>query len=71
MFWKKKPASAPCRDIQGETLLAILEDSKALPAHVLINAVYSAVVSRKDISVEQLDTLATRLSRFAWERARK
>lgn len=71
MFWKKKPVSAPCRDIQAETLSAILEDSKALPAPVLISAVYSAVVSRKDVNVEQLDALATRLSRLAWERGRK
>jgi hypothetical protein len=42
-----------------------------LPAKRFTDLVYWAIITNRQISVEDMDALANRLSRAAWERGRK
>jgi hypothetical protein len=71
MFWRKKQAVMPHRDVQAEAALGISNAAQVLPAGRFMDLVYWAIISNRQISVEDIDALANRLSRMAWERGRK
>jgi hypothetical protein len=71
MFWRKKQAVMPHRDVQAEAALGISNAAQVLPAGRFMALVYWAIVENRQISVEDIDALANRLSRAAWERNRR
>jgi hypothetical protein len=71
MFWRKKQAVMPKRDVQAEAALNISNAASVLPAGRFMALVYWAIVENRQISTEDIDALANRLSRAAWERGRK
>jgi hypothetical protein len=71
MFWRKEPKTMPHRDIQSEAALGISNAAQILPTKRFMDLVYWAIVENRQISTEDMDTLANRLSRAAWERGRK
>jgi hypothetical protein len=71
MFWRKKQAVMPHRDVQAEAALGISNAASVLPAGRFMALVYWAIVENRQISTEDMDALANRLSRAAWERGRK
>jgi hypothetical protein len=70
MFFRKKPETMPVRDVQSEAVAAIIQGSAILPSKRLTNAIYTALLDNR-VSVEELDDLANRISRLAWNRGRK
>jgi hypothetical protein len=70
MFFRKKPETMPHRDVQSEAVAAIIQGSAVLPSKRLTNAIYTALLDNR-VSVEELDDLANRISRLAWNRGRK
>jgi hypothetical protein len=71
MFWRKKQAVMPHRDVQAEAALGISNAASVLPPKRFMDLVYWAIMANRQISVEDIDALANRLSRAAWERGRK
>jgi hypothetical protein len=71
MFWRKKQAVMPHRDVQAEAALGISNAASVLPPKRFMDLVYWAIMANRQISVEDIDALANRLSREAWERGRK
>jgi hypothetical protein len=71
MFWRKKQAVMPKRDVQAEAALGISNAASVLPPKRFMDLVYWAIITNRQISTEDMDTLANRLSRAAWERGRK
>jgi hypothetical protein len=71
MFWKKKEEVMPKRDVQQEAVEGLINAAKVMPAKRFMNLVYWTILDNKQISVEDIDALANRLSRAAWERGRK
>jgi hypothetical protein len=71
MFWRKKVETMPRRDAQAEAAQGIINAAKVLPAKRYTDLVYWTIVDNRHISVEDIDALANRLSRTAWERGRK
>jgi hypothetical protein len=70
MFFRKKPETMPVRDVQSEAVAAIIQGSAVLPSKRLTNAIYTALLDNR-VSVEELDDLANRISRLAWQRGRR
>jgi hypothetical protein len=70
MFWNREPKTMPVRDVQSEAVAAIIQGSAVLPSKRLTNAIYTALLDNR-VSVEELDDLANRISRLAWQRGRK
>ena len=71
MFWRKEPKVLPVRDVQSEAVAAIIQGSAVLPSKRLTNAIFTALLDSRDISVAELDDLANRISRLAWNRGRR
>lgn len=71
MFWRKKKTAMPHRDVQAETVQAIIQGAALLPPKRFINAVYTAIADNPQITVADMDDLANRLSRLAWNRGRR
>ena len=71
MFWNREPKTMPVRDVQSEAVAAIIQGSAVLPSKRLTNAIYTALLDNRDISVAELDDLANKLSRLAWNRGRR
>lgn len=71
MFWRKEPKVLPVRDVQSEAVAAIIQGSAVLPSKRLTNAIFTALLDNRDISVAELDELANRISRLAWNRGRR
>jgi hypothetical protein len=71
MFWNREPKTMPVRDVQAEAALAISNAAQVLPAGRFMALVYWAIVENRQISTEDIDALANRLSRAAWERGRR
>jgi hypothetical protein len=71
MFWRKEPKTMPHRDVQAEAALAISNAASVLPPKRFMDLVYWAIITNRQISTEDMDALANRLSRAAWERGRK
>lgn len=70
MFWNREPKTMPVRDVQSEAVAAIIQGSAVLPSKRLTNAIYTALLDNR-VSVEELDDLANRISRLAWQRGRR
>ena len=71
MFFRKKQETMPVHDAQSEAVLAILRGAQVLPSKRFAEAVYLAILDSRDMSVAELDDLANRISRLAWQRGRK
>ena len=71
MFWNREPKTMPVRDVQSEAVAAIIQGSAVLPSKRLTNAIYTALLDNRDISVAELDDLANKISRLAWNRGRR
>ena len=71
MFWRKEPKTLPHRDVQAEAALGINSAAQVLPPKRFMDLVYWAIVENRQITVEDMDALANRLSRAAWERGRR
>ena len=71
MFWRKEPKTMPVRDVQSEAVAAIIQGSAVLPSKRLTNAIYMALLENRDISTAELDDLANKISRLAWNRGRR
>lgn len=71
MFWRKKAETMPHRDVQAEAALGINSAAAVLPPKRFMNFVYYAILENRQVTVEDIDELANRLSRLAWERNRK
>jgi hypothetical protein len=71
MFWRKEPKTMPHRDVQAEAALNISNAASVLPPKRFMDLVYWAIMTNRQISTEDMDTLANRLSRAAWERGRR
>jgi hypothetical protein len=70
MFWNRESKTMPVRDVQSEAVAAIIQGSAVLPSKRLTNAIYTALLDNRDISVTELDDLANKISRLAWNRNR-
>jgi hypothetical protein len=71
MFWRKEPKTMPHRDVQAEAALGINNAASVLPPKRFMDLVYWAIMTNRQITVEDMDALANRLSRAAWERGRR
>jgi hypothetical protein len=71
MFWNREPKTMPVRDVQSEAVAAIIQGSAVLPSKRLTNAIYTALLDSRDMSVAELDDLANKISRLAWNRGRR
>ena len=71
MFWNREPKTMPVRDVQSEAVAAIIQGAAILPSKRLTNAIYTALLDNRDMSVAELDDLANRISRLAWQRGRR
>ncbi len=71
MFWRAKEEVMPHRDVQAEAAMGISNAASVLPPKRFMNFVYYAILENRQISTEDIDELANRLSRLAWERGRK
>lgn len=71
MFFKRKPEAMPVRDVQSEAVAAIIQGASVLPPKRLTGAIFTALLDNRGISVEELDDLANRISRLAWNRGRR
>lgn len=71
MFWRDQPKTMPVRDVQSEAVAAIIQGSAILPPRRLTGAIYTALLDNPGISVAELDDLANKISRLAWNRGRK
>ena len=71
MFWRKKEAVMPHRDVQAEAALGISNAASVLPPKRFMDLVYYSILANRQITVEDMDALANRLSRAAWERGRR
>jgi hypothetical protein len=70
-FWRAREEVMPHRDVQAEAALGIHSAAQVLPPKRFMDLVYWAIISNRQISTEDMDALANRLSRMAWERGRK
>ena len=71
MFWRQEQKELPRVDAQSEAVAAIIQGSAILPSKRLTAAIYTALLDNRDISVAELDALANRISRLAWDRGRR
>ena len=71
MFWNREPKTMPVHDVQSEAVAAIIQGSAVLPSKRLTNAIYTALLDNRDMSVAELDDLANKISRLAWNRGRR
>lgn len=71
MFFRKKQETMPHRDIHAEAALGISNAASVLPPKRFMNFVYYAILENRQMTVEDIDELANRLSRLAWERGRR
>jgi hypothetical protein len=70
-FLRKKQEALPRRDVQAEAALGISNAASVLPPKRFMDLVYWAIMTNRQITVEDMDALANRLSRAAWERNRR
>jgi hypothetical protein len=71
MFWRKKQAVMPHRDVHAEAALGISNAAQVLPPKRFMDLVYYTILMNRQIGIEDMDALANRLSRAAWERGRR
>ena len=71
MFFRKQTQEMPRVDVQSEAVAAIIKGSAILPSKRLAAAIYTALLDNRDMSVSELDDLANKISRLAWDRGRR
>ena len=71
MFYSKKPEPMPHVDIQASAVSAIINGGKLLPSKRFADAIYMGVLDNRDMTIDDIEALANRLSRLAWERGRR
>ena len=71
MFWNREPKTMPVRDVQSEAVAAIIQGASILPSKRLTGAIFTALLDNPGISVAELDDLANKISRLAWNRGRR
>ena len=71
IFGRKQERILPRVDVQSAAVAAIIQGSAILPAKRLTAAIYTALLDNRDISVAELDDLANKISRLAWNRGRR
>ena len=71
MFWRQEQKELPRVDAQSEAVAAIIQGAAILPSKRLTAAIYTALLDNRDISVAELDDLANKISRLAWNRGRR
>ncbi len=71
MFFRKQTQEMPRVDAQSEAVAAIIQGAAILPSKRLTAAIYTALLDNRDISVAELDDLANKISRLAWNRGRR
>jgi hypothetical protein len=71
MFFRRQPEATLHRDVQSEAVAAIIQGAAVLPSKRLTNAIYTALLDNRDMSVAELDDLANKISRLAWNRGRR
>ena len=71
MFWSKQTKEMPRVDAQSEAVAAIIQGAAILPSKRLTAAIYTALLDNRHISVAELDDLANKISRLAWNRGRR
>jgi hypothetical protein len=71
MMFGRKERIMPVRDVQAEAVAAIIQGSAILPSRRLTGAIYTALLDNPGISVAELDELANKISRLAWNRGRR
>lgn len=70
-FKRKEPELFVARDFQSEAVAAIIHGASVLPSKRFTAAIYTALLDHRDVSVAELDDLANRISRLAWQRGRR
>jgi hypothetical protein len=71
MFWRKKQEPMLHRDVQAEAARGISNAASVLPPKRFMSFVYYAILENRQVTVDDIDELANRLSRAAWERGRR
>ena len=71
IFGRKPERILPRVDAQSEAVAAIIQGAAILPSKRLTAAIYTALLDNRDISVAELDDLANKISRLAWNRGRR
>lgn len=72
MFGSKQSDVPFLREMKSTAASAVMvmDGIRALPSKPACNSVYTALADKEDLSAEDLETLANRIGRLAWERAR-
>jgi len=72
MFGSRQSDVPFLRDMKSTAASAVMvmDGIRALPSQPACNSVYTALADKEDLTAEDLETLANRIGRLAWERAR-
>ena len=72
MFGSRQSDVPFLRDMKSAAASAVMvmDGIRALPSKPACNSVYTALADKEDLTAEDLETLANRIGRLAWERAR-
>ena len=70
-FYREKPGAIMQKDVQSEAVSYIINGGKVLPSKRLADAIYLSVLDNRNMTIEDIEALANRLSRLAWERGRR
>jgi hypothetical protein len=73
MFGSRQSDVPFLRDMKSTAASAVMvmDGIRALPSKPACNSVYTALADKEDLTAEDLETLANRIGRLAWERGRK
>lgn len=73
-FWNNdqpvRPLPTPTSRSAASASVMLMDAVRSMPSRPACNAVYTALADKKDLSAEDLEALANRIGRLAWERAR-
>ena len=72
MFGSRQSDVPFLRDMKSTAASAVMvmDGIRGLPSKPACNSVYTALADKEDLTAEDLETLANRIGRLAWERAR-
>jgi hypothetical protein len=72
MFGSRQSDVPFLRDMKSAAASAVMvmDGIRGLPSKPACNSVYTALADKEDLTAEDLETLANRIGRLAWERAR-
>lgn len=73
-FWNNdkpvRPLPTPASRSVASAAVMLMDAVRSMPSRPACNAVYTALADKKDLSVGDLEALANRIGRLAWEKAR-